>query len=113
MGIFCTILAILITVFVLMIGQYNDTIINITVMYLEKSYNVSFLVWNLIVYSLGILSGVLLMLASFFEVRNNCSKLRKKYDKASINSENSDERIKILENKIKTLEAALKKQIEG
>ena len=74
MGIFCTILAILITVFVLMIGQYNDTIINITVMYLEKSYNVSFLVWNLIVYSLGILSGVLLMLASFFEVRNNCSK---------------------------------------
>ena len=113
MGLICVIISVLATLFVLMIGQYNDTALNISIMYTNKSFEVSFLIFSLIIYSIGILTGVLLMLSSFFETHSRYSKLKKQYDKTSIGADDADEKIKLLENKIKTLEAALKKQMEG
>ena len=113
MGLVCVLISIFATLLVLMIGQYNDVILNISLMYTDKTFEVSFLVFSLIIYSLGILTGVLLMLSSFFETQSRYSKLRKQYDKTSIGADDADEKIKLLENKIQTLEAALKKQMEG
>lgn len=113
MGGFCVLLSIIITVFVLMLGQYNDTPLNISIMYTNLSSQISLLILFLIIFSLGILTGVLLMLSSFFETQNRYSKLRKQYDKTSVGADDADEKIKLLENKIQTLEAALKKQMEG
>ena len=113
MGIFCVLLAVLITAGILITGQYNDTTMNIMIWHTNMGFELSFLVLSLIIFSLGILTGVLLMLNSFFEKQNNYSKLRKQYDKTSVGADDAEEKIKLLENKIKTLEAALKKQIEG
>ena len=113
MGRLCVLLSILMTVFVLMLGQYNDVPLNISIMYTKFSAEISFLVMSLIIFSLGILTGVLLMLSSFFETKSRYSKLRKQYDKTSIGADDADEKIKLLENKIQTLEAALKKQMEN
>ena len=113
MGGFCVFLSILITVFVLMLGQYNDTMVNISIMYTNLSSQMSLLILFLIIFSFGILTGVLLMLGSFFETKSRYSSLRKQYDKTSIGADSADEKIKLLENKIQTLEAALKKQMEG
>jgi len=112
MALFCTAIAILLTVFVLMLGQYNDSIMNISIMYTNITVQISFLVISLIIFSLGILTGVFLMLSTFFEVRGRYTKLKKQYDKTAIGADSSDEKVKLLENKIETLEAALKKQME-
>lgn len=108
MGVICVILAVLLTVFVLMTGQYNDTVLNIGIIYTDKAFEISFLVMTLIIYAIGILSGVLLMLSSFFEAAGRYSKLKKQYDKTSVGADGAEERVKLLENKIETLEAALK-----
>lgn len=111
-GFFCWTLAVIITIFVLMTGNYNDAMLKIGIMYTDKSYEISFLVLSLIIYSLGILSGVLLILNTIFETSSRYSKLRKQYDKNSVASDNSAEKIKILENKIETLEVALKNALD-
>ncbi|HIT54904.1 TPA: DUF1049 domain-containing protein [Candidatus Galligastranaerophilus intestinigallinarum] len=113
MGTICVILAVLITVFVLMTGQYNDTAINIQIMYTDISLKLSFLIICLLTYALGILAGVLLMLSSFFETASRYSKLKKQYDKTNIGADDAEEKIKVLENKIKTLEIALDKAINN
>lgn len=111
MGTICVILAVLITVVVLMSGQYNDVVLNISIPYTNKAYEISFLVMSLIIYALGIFSGVLLMLSSFFETQSRYSKLKKQYDKTNIGADDAEEKIKLLENKVQTLEAALKNSL--
>ncbi len=113
MSIFCILVAILTTIFVLMLGQYNDTVLNISIMYTNFQGQVSLLVLSLIIFSLGILCGIMLMLSSFFDTKSRYANLRRQYDKTSITADDADERIKLLENKIQTLEAALKKQMEN
>ncbi len=112
MGTICVIISVLTTVFVLMMAQHNDLILNMALVYTDKTYEISFLVVSLIVFSLGILVGVLLMLSSFFETQSRYSKLKKQYDKTSIGADDAEDKVKLLENKIQTLEAALKKQME-
>lgn len=112
MSAICVIISVILTVFVLMMAQHNDLILNMTLVYTDKTYEISLLVVSLIIYSLGILSGVLLMMSSFFEAQSKYSKLRKQYDKTSIGADDAEDKIKLLENKIQTLEIALKKQME-
>lgn len=112
MSVICVIISVVLTVFVLMMAQHNDLILNMTLVYTDKTYEISLLVVSLIIYSLGILSGVLLMMSSFFEAQSKYSKLRKQYDKTSIGADDAEDKIKLLENKIQTLEIALKKQME-
>lgn len=112
MSAICVIISVVLTVFVLMMAQHNDLILNMTLVYTDKTYEISLLVVSLIIYSLGILSGVLLMMSSFFEAQSKYSKLRKQYDKTSIGADDAEDKIKLLENKIQTLEIALKKQME-
>lgn len=112
MGGFFTIIAILITVFVLMFGQYNDSTLNFSLMYTELNFQMSFLVFSLILFAMGILSGVLLMLGGLLDTSSRYQKLKKQYEKTSIGATDSDDRVKLLENKIATLEAALKKAMQ-
>ena len=113
MGTICIIFAVLITVFVLMTGHYNDSVLNIQIMYTDISFEISFLVISLIFYAFGILSGVLLMLSSFFDAAKRYSSLKKQYEKTNIGADDAEDKIRILENKIKTLETALNKAIEN
>lgn len=111
MALLSTFIAILITIFILMFGQYNDSMLNVSIMYTNASFQASFLVLSLVIFSFGILTGVFLMLSTFFDIQGRYSKLKNQYNKTSIGQDNADEKIKLLENKIETLEAALKKQL--
>ncbi len=112
MSTICVILAVLILTLVLMTGQYNDSLLNINIMFTDKSYQISFLVMCLVCYALGVLSCSLLMLSQFFDANGKYSRLKKQYEKTNINADDAQEKIKLLENKIQTLEAALKKQLD-
>ena len=91
---------------------FNKRLALLPVIIIILIIEISLLVVSLIIYSLGILSGVLLMMSSFFEAQSKYSKLRKQYDKTSIGADDAEDKIKLLENKIQTLEIALKKQME-
>lgn len=55
------------------------------------------------------------VLFSFYisKLKKEISSLKRQYEKKSIGADDSSLRVKTLENKIATLEAALKKQIEN
>lgn len=59
-----------------------------------------------------VLAGILF---SFYvsKLKKEISSLKRQYEKKSIGADDSSLRVKTLENKIATLEAALKKQIEN
>lgn len=113
MGTICIIFTVLITVFVLMTAQYNDTSLNISIMYTDLSFKISLVVFSLLVFAMGIASGVLLMLSSFFDAAGRYTRLKKEYDKTSDAGDDAEDRIKVLENKIETLENALKKAMDN
>ena len=64
-----------------------------------------------------ILAGICfgLVLASFYisKLKKEIKSFKRQYEKKSIGADDSSLRVKTLENKIKTLEAALKKQMEN
>ena len=49
----------------------------------------------------------------FAKLKKEISQLKRQYEKKSIGADDSSLKVKTLENKIATLEAALKKQIEN
>ncbi len=107
MGTICAVLSVIIMIIVLTVANFNDMVLNISLPYTAYAYEISLLVLSLIVFALGILGGVLLMLSSFFDKSARYSKLKKEYEKTSISALDNGDTVKILENKIKTLEAAL------
>ncbi len=68
---------------------------------------------ELIIYFIaGLLTGLIIM---FFVVKNlkkEQSALKRKYEKTSVGADDSELTVKTLENKIKTLEAALEKSLK-
>lgn len=67
----------------------------------------------IIYYIAGLLTGFIIM---FFVVRNlkkEQSILKRKYEKTSVGADDSELKVKTLENKIKTLEAALEKSLKN
>ena len=64
-----------------------------------------------------ILSGFILASILFLfytsKLKKEIKMLKRQYEKKSIGADDSSLRVKTLENKIKTLEAALKKQMEN
>lgn len=112
MGTVCIIFVVLITVFVLMLTDFNDTALNIAIMYTDKAYEISLLVLSLMIYALGIISGALLVFAAYFDIAKRYRSLKNEYEKTDINLDDKDEKVKLLENKIQTLEAALKSAME-
>lgn len=113
MSIICIIFSILITALVLVEAQYNEHMVTIHCMLTNKPFEISFLVVSLIIFALGILTGVLLMLSSFFSANARYSKLKKQYNKTSLGADGAQEKIELLENKVKTLETALKSVMEN
>ncbi len=105
-------LAIAITFFVAMIANYNEIApLAINVMYTNKIFNLSFLTFCMVVFALGVITGFLLMFRGIIEGANQNKKIRRQLEKTSIGADDSDLRVKTLENKIKTLEAALDKSL--
>ncbi len=100
---------ILTAAFVYIFG-YNNPIIAIN--FGDYHYNLDLFVYALFAFLFGISVGALLMLRGFFDASDNYKKLKRQYEKTSIGADDSDLKVKTLENKINTLEEALKKALE-
>ena len=60
----------------------------------------------------GLILGLVIMFFPYRNLQKEQSQLKKRYEKTSIGADDSDLRVKTLENKIKTLEAALEKSLK-
>lgn len=61
----------------------------------------------------GFMSAGVIFLIYSSRVKKEIKSLKRQYEKKAIGADDSSLKVKTLENKIKTLEAALKKQMEG
>ena len=107
------ILAIAIVVFVGMFADYN-TVPDMTlgIMYTDIKFTVSFMPLCLAIFSLGIITGALFMMRGIFDNISKQKKVMRQLEKKSIGADDSELKVKTLENKIKTLEIALQKSLK-
>lgn len=61
----------------------------------------------------GLLAGIIIMAFVIFKLKKEQTILKRKYEKTSIGADDSELKVKTLENKIKTLEAALEKTLKN
>ena len=69
-------------------------------------------VYTVSYFAAGFLCEIILMLFVIKNLKKEQSLLKRKYEKTSIGADDSELRVKTLENKIKTLEAALEKSLK-
>lgn len=103
-------LAFILTAGFVYIFGYNNPVIPVS--FGDYHYNVDLFIYALFAFIFGISTGALLMLRGFFDASDNYKKLKRQYEKTSIGADDSDLKVKTLENKIQTLEEALKKALE-
>lgn len=95
--------------FVYLFG-YNNSIIGINIG--DSHYTIYLFLYSAFAFFFGMAVGILIMFGSLFDVSDNYRKLKRQYEKTSIGADDSDLRVKTLQNKIDTLEEALKKALE-
>ena len=61
----------------------------------------------------GFIAGILIGLIHIVKLKNELRQAKRSYEKKSVGMDDSSLKIKTLENKIKTLETALKKSLEN
>ncbi len=66
-----------------------------------------------IYYIAGLLTGFIIMFFVVKSLKKEQSLLKRKYEKTSVGADDSQLKVKTLENKIKTLEAALEKSLKN
>ncbi len=67
----------------------------------------------IIYFSAGFLTGLIIMFFVVNNLKKQQSLLKKKYEKTSLGADDSELKVKTLENKIRTLEAALEKTLKN
>lgn len=75
--------------------------------------NINFELFDLGYILVGLATGSVLFSFYIANLKKEIKLLKRQYEKKSIGADDSSLRVKTLENKIATLEAALKKQIEN
>ena len=74
--------------------------------------NINFELFDACYILIGFVIGLILSCFGILKVKKEIKILKRQYEKKSIGMDDSSLKVKTLENKIKTLEAALKKQME-
>ncbi len=74
---------------------------------------INFQITDLYYLIVGFISSAIIFLFYIFKLKKEIKSVKRQYEKKSIGMDDSSLRVKTLENKIKTLEAALKKQLEN
>lgn len=75
--------------------------------------NINFELFDAIYILAGFVLGVIFCSFIISKLKKEIKMLKRQYEKKSIGADDSSLKVKTLENKIATLEAALKKQIEN
>ena len=74
---------------------------------------INFQIYDIYYILLGFMAGMILLLIYSSKLKKEIKSIKRQYEKKSIGMDDSSLRVKTLENKIKTLETALKKQMES
>lgn len=69
--------------------------------------------YYIISFVFGLVLGLIIMFLPYKSLKKEQSQLKRKYEKTSIGADDSDLRVKTLENKVKTLETALEKSLKN
>ena len=75
--------------------------------------HINFQITDLYYIIIGFLSASILFFFHISKLKRDIKTIKRQYEKKSIGMDDSSLKVKTLENKIKTLEIALKKQIEN
>ena len=108
----CTFFGILITVAVIFFAQFNEITLALAVPYTKIAFKISFFAITTGIFALGILTGALFFLAGILESVKKATDTKRRLEKVSVGADDSELKVKTLENKIQTLELALKKALE-
>lgn len=74
--------------------------------------NINLELFDICYMMIGFMMAGIIFMIFISKMKKEIKSLKRQYEKKSIGADNSSLRVKTLENKIKTLEAALKKQME-
>lgn len=107
------ILALLIITLMIILGSNNDILMNLSLKCINCSIKTNFQIVSALVFAMGIITGVLIMLRFITDETDKNSAYRKQLEKTSVGMDENKLKIKTLENKIQTLELALKKALEN
>ena len=72
-----------------------------------------FIPYSISVFGLGLSLGLFFWTFKISSLEKNCNAYKKQFEKKSIGADDSELKVKTLENKIKTLESAIKKLSEN
>ena len=74
--------------------------------------NINLELFDICYMMIGFMMAGIIFMIFISKLKKEIKSLKRQYEKKSIGADDSSLRVKTLENKIKTLEAALKKQME-
>ncbi len=74
--------------------------------------NINLELFDICYMMIGFMMAGIIFMIFISKMKKEIKSLKRQYEKKSIGADDSSLRVKTLENKIKTLEAALKKQME-
>ena len=111
MKILFTIFGILITIFIVFFAQFNELTLALAIPYTKIAFEASFFVIATGIFALGILVGAMFLIAGILESTKKAADTKKRLERVSVGADDSELKVKTLENKIQTLELALKKAL--
>jgi uncharacterized membrane protein YciS (DUF1049 family) len=94
-------------------AQFNQLEVPLAVPYTDIKFKTTFFMISMVIFVLGFVTGLLIMLDAYFKTFVSGGKLKRQLEKTMVGADDSDLRVKTLENKVQTLEAALKKAMEN
>ncbi len=97
---------------ILLIILLPDINFKIYTPYLEKSLSFNLSQYSLLLFSLSYISALFFSMLYISKRNSLINSYEKRYEKMSVNKDESEHQINILENKIKTLETALKQALD-
>lgn len=80
--------------------------------YINKSLTFNLSQYSLLLFALSYVSALFFSMLYLLKRNSLISSYEKRYEKMSVNKDENEHQVRILENKVKTLEAALKQALD-
>lgn len=96
---------------ILLIVLLPDINFKIYTPYINKSLTFNLSQYSLLLFALSYISALFFSMLYLLKRNSLISSYEKRYEKMSVNKDENEQQMRILENKVKTLEAALKQAL--
>ena len=107
---FICIVTLLLIVFLIVL--LPDVNFRIYTPYIKKSLTFNLSQYSLLLFTLSYVSALFFSMLYLLKRNSLISSYEKRYEKMSVNKDENEHQVRVLENKVKTLEAALKQALD-